>query len=228
MEYFRRDNRSGGRGDNRRFNDRSSRRPEMHKAVCSECGRDCEVPFRPTGSKPVFCSNCFENKGNVSPKRSDRRDSRRFGGDKKMYQAVCDKCGKDCEVPFRPSSDKPIYCDNCFGKGDKAKPQDKGNKQLDAINDKLDKILNLLSDVPQGKVVKEQKVAKQDKVNSEGRESALGQIKEIKKTKPKKPVKAKEKKEASVKKEKPKTKAKPKAKPKAKTVKAKPKLKKKK
>ncbi len=31
-----------------------------------------------------------------------------------MHQAVCDQCGKNCEVPFRPSGDKPVYCDDCF------------------------------------------------------------------------------------------------------------------
>ena len=33
----------------------------MHSAVCDNCGRECEVPFRPTSGKPVYCSNCFEN-----------------------------------------------------------------------------------------------------------------------------------------------------------------------
>ena len=245
MEHFRRDNRSGGRGGNRRFNDRGSGRPEMHSAVCSDCGKDCEVPFRPTGNKPVFCSNCFENKGNVSSNRSDRsdrsdrfdrRDSRKFGGDKKMYRAVCNKCGKDCEVPFRPSNDKPVYCDNCFGKGDREKPKNNDNKQLDIISNKLDKILETLAGVVQVEAVKEKEVSKKevekpkkDKVNSKGRqgesplgervspggESALGQ------------TKVKEKKKALVKKEKPKKETKAKAKPKTKT-KAKLKTKKKK
>jgi CxxC-x17-CxxC domain-containing protein len=26
---------------------------EMHKAVCAECGKDCEVPFKPSGDRPV-------------------------------------------------------------------------------------------------------------------------------------------------------------------------------
>lgn len=41
-----------------RFN--SSDRPrQMYKAECSNCHNQCEVPFRPNGVKPVFCSNCF-------------------------------------------------------------------------------------------------------------------------------------------------------------------------
>ena len=32
----------------------------MHKATCNECGQACEVPFKPNGRKPVFCSNCFK------------------------------------------------------------------------------------------------------------------------------------------------------------------------
>ena len=33
---------------------------EMYEAVCSECGGVARVPFQPTGSKPVYCSSCFE------------------------------------------------------------------------------------------------------------------------------------------------------------------------
>ena len=47
------DNRGGG------F-DRGPR--EMHKAVCSECKKECEVPFKPTEGKPVFCKECFAKK----------------------------------------------------------------------------------------------------------------------------------------------------------------------
>jgi len=35
---------------------------EMHKATCSECGESCEVPFKPTEGKPVFCRECYRNK----------------------------------------------------------------------------------------------------------------------------------------------------------------------
>ena len=55
----------------------SERRPlEMHDATCSKCGKRCQVPFRPTGSKPVFCSDCFrQNEGsgsNFGPRNQDR------------------------------------------------------------------------------------------------------------------------------------------------------------
>ena len=32
---------------------------EMFSATCSSCGREAQVPFRPTGSKPVYCNDCF-------------------------------------------------------------------------------------------------------------------------------------------------------------------------
>lgn len=52
-------NRSGGRsgGFQRNFGPR-----EMHKAVCSECKQDCEVPFKPTEGKPVYCKECYAKK----------------------------------------------------------------------------------------------------------------------------------------------------------------------
>jgi CxxC-x17-CxxC domain-containing protein len=32
---------------------------EMFTATCDSCGGEARVPFRPTGSKPVYCSDCF-------------------------------------------------------------------------------------------------------------------------------------------------------------------------
>ncbi len=32
-----------------------------------------------------------------------------------MHPATCSECGNKCMVPFRPTGDKPIFCDNCFG-----------------------------------------------------------------------------------------------------------------
>ena len=35
---------------------------EMHKATCSDCGAECEVPFKPTEGKPVYCRECYRNR----------------------------------------------------------------------------------------------------------------------------------------------------------------------
>jgi CxxC-x17-CxxC domain-containing protein len=154
-----------GKGSSsRRGND--SERPEMHKATCNNCGKDCEVPFKPTSGKPIYCSNCFDkeqndNSGRYDRNRGDRgrsdrdrddRNSRRrdfgkksFGDrDSTMYNVVCDSCGKDCEVPFKPTSGKPIYCDNCFG-SKKESGTDDLKKEIDTLNKKLDKILKILA-----------------------------------------------------------------------------------
>ena len=146
MENFKRNNRSGGRRNSGRFAGRNSRRPVMYKAVCSECGKDCEVPFKPTGDNPVFCSDCFRSKRDAEPRRFSGKDSGRFNsGNKRMYKVVCDKCGKECEVPFRPTSGKPIYCSQCFSEGGRDISSDQVRKQFDIINAKLDKIFKSLS-----------------------------------------------------------------------------------
>jgi CxxC-x17-CxxC domain-containing protein len=38
------------------------RQREMFEAVCANCGKTASVPFRPSGSKPVYCSDCFEGR----------------------------------------------------------------------------------------------------------------------------------------------------------------------
>ncbi|MBR6030206.1 MAG: zinc-ribbon domain containing protein [Clostridia bacterium] len=32
---------------------------EMHDAICANCGKECKVPFVPSGDRPVYCSECF-------------------------------------------------------------------------------------------------------------------------------------------------------------------------
>ena len=35
---------------------------QMYPAVCSECGKETQVPFQPRGDKPVYCSDCFASR----------------------------------------------------------------------------------------------------------------------------------------------------------------------
>ena len=49
----------GGGGGGGGFRDRGPR--EMFSATCSSCGREAQVPFRPTSGKPVYCSDCFRS-----------------------------------------------------------------------------------------------------------------------------------------------------------------------
>lgn len=161
MADFNRSNRfsrGGGGGFKRRdFNDRGPRGPvEMHKAVCDNCGNECEVPFRPTSGKPVFCSNCFEkNRGSDSGRSQsfDDKQSLRSNDLRQMFEAVCDNCGKDCKIPFRPTSGRPVYCSNCFEKGNneprnnsqsQLREQPNSNQDFQNLNNKLDRILKIL------------------------------------------------------------------------------------
>ena len=43
--------------------DRSRSQSNMHTVICDRCGKECEVPFKPTSSKPVYCSDCFRKPG---------------------------------------------------------------------------------------------------------------------------------------------------------------------
>lgn len=42
-------------------NEQSRKRP-LYKATCAECKKDCELPFKPTGERPVYCKACFQNR----------------------------------------------------------------------------------------------------------------------------------------------------------------------
>lgn len=159
VQSGRRDFSSGGGG----FGQRDSGRPEMHKAICAKCGAECEVPFRPTAGKPVYCNNCFGKQDRENSNRPQERNRPRSGfGDKRRYEAVCARCGKKCEVPFQPTPGKPVYCEQCFKKekhgGDKGPDQSK--QQFEILNAKLDKILNALNSGVSQKAAKEAKTEK--------------------------------------------------------------------
>lgn len=64
--------RSGGYSGQRSF-DRGPR--EMHKTTCADCGKECEVPFKPTEGRPVYCRDCFAKHRDDNP--SSRGPSRR-------------------------------------------------------------------------------------------------------------------------------------------------------
>ncbi len=99
-------------------------------------------------------------------RRSDREDfSRpRRNSELEMTSAICAKCGKSCEIPFKPTGNRPVYCRSCFTQ---TGPSESGNEsrnfasrdrysnrsesksgssseELDRINRKLDKILRAL------------------------------------------------------------------------------------
>ena len=143
MTYF-------NRGD---FGEDRERKPSLYDAVCAKCGSTCKVPFRPNGRKEVFCSKCFEEIGGGEPRSSrgvdrfyDRRQERVYR--KPAFNAICDKCGVNCTVPFEPKNGKPVLCDECFGKNDNGTGTSRGvtpTVDLGEINAKLDKIIELLT-----------------------------------------------------------------------------------
>ncbi len=79
---------------------------------------------------------------------SNRRDSGRgFGRSREpltMHKAICDECKQNCEVPFKPTSSKPIYCSDCFKKKAGSGRSGQNEEAFVQINEKLDKILEAL------------------------------------------------------------------------------------
>lgn len=164
MGNFNRDDRGRGGYENR----------EMFKATCADCGKSCEIPFRPTTGRPVYCSDCFRNHApqgesrgrdnNPRGRDTGRGNSRSFGNDKPMFSAICDNCGDKCKVPFEPREGKETLCSKCFEEkgGDPRRSQNASSPMLNDINAKLDRILELLSPTvsEQGKPEKKEKKAK--------------------------------------------------------------------
>lgn len=131
MGYFNRDsnNRSGrdNRGGGRPTRNNGPR--EMFKTTCSNCGKDCEVPFRPTTGKPVYCSDCFEKMGGRSDKQS---------------------------LPFQGRPDRSDFKQQSPRTDDNKAQFDSLNAKHESLMTKIDKIIELLT--PAVKIPKVKKV----------------------------------------------------------------------
>lgn len=127
----------GGSRGGSRFGGRDSAPQQMHQAVCADCGNKCEVPFRPTGDKPVYCRDCFSKKGGG---RSDSAPRRDFGD----------------SAPRRDFNNRPS-AQPSFGGGE---GMGEVKRQLEALNSKLDKLVQSLAAQPQIKKVEAKAVVK--------------------------------------------------------------------
>lgn len=80
--------------------------------VCKDCGN--EFVFT-AGEQEFYAEKGFENE----PQRCKECRVKRKAAIKaarEMFPAVCASCGAECQVPFRPREDRPVYCSECFAK----------------------------------------------------------------------------------------------------------------
>lgn len=85
-------NRSGGsRFSSGRDFSRGDRRTEMHDATCGNCGKPCQVPFKPYPGKKVLCSNCF---GNDSPRNNFTPSAGATGASAEQFAQINAKLDK--------------------------------------------------------------------------------------------------------------------------------------
>lgn len=87
---------------------------EIHKTTCADCGKMCEVPFKPNGKKPVYCQNCFaKNGGQVTTNHFSTRPRPTFAA-----------------PPARPQQDSKALTDL--------------SRQVEELNTKIDKLTEMV------------------------------------------------------------------------------------
>lgn len=151
-----------------------------------------------------------KNRGNFEHRGSGSRGlgGRDFGHGRagfrsEMHKAICAECGSPCEVPFRPSSGKPVFCNNCFSKTERRRGgisaqsdrvtgvNSMSREQFEMLNAKLDKILLVLSPMAQAEKALSKESLKKDVAQLENivKTEAKNVLQKIaKKVAPKKPV----------------------------------------
>ncbi len=47
----------------------------MYSAVCADCRKECSIPFKPTGERPVYCKDCFSRRKNPNSFKSKEEET---------------------------------------------------------------------------------------------------------------------------------------------------------
>ena len=91
----------------------SEEKQAMYQDKTLKC-RDCGNEFVFTaGEQEFYASKGFENEPTrCKDCRLAKKNAQR--GEREMFSAVCAECGNECQVPFKPNADKPVYCSDCF------------------------------------------------------------------------------------------------------------------
>ena len=90
--------------------------------------RDCGQAFTYTsGEQEFYASRGFSEPSRCPDCRAARKSQRDGGsysragssygggrGEREMFSATCASCGQEARVPFQPTSDRPVYCSDCF------------------------------------------------------------------------------------------------------------------
>jgi CxxC-x17-CxxC domain-containing protein len=87
---------------------------------CTDCGVDfvfsaSEQEFfaqKGFASEPKRCSSCRAQRRSAMGASSYGNGSSR--GPRELFDATCARCGKETQVPFRPTGARPVYCSDCF------------------------------------------------------------------------------------------------------------------
>ncbi len=60
-----------------RKQDNGFRERILHKAICADCNKECEIPFKPSAGRPVYCKECFVKRKNgaMPPKEKPENGS---------------------------------------------------------------------------------------------------------------------------------------------------------
>jgi CxxC-x17-CxxC domain-containing protein len=87
-------------------------------ALCSNCGKKCQVPFRPDGTKPVYCKDCFG-----IPRDAMAKKQKTFGGQARSLGSI------------RPATSS----------APEGKSIGDLTRQIAAMNTKIDTMLKILS-----------------------------------------------------------------------------------
>jgi CxxC-x17-CxxC domain-containing protein len=89
--------------------------------ACADCGQEfvftaSEQDFYAQRgfTEPKRCASCRSARKASRPDSGGRAGGGYDRGPREMFAATCSRCGKSTEVPFQPTSGKPVYCADCF------------------------------------------------------------------------------------------------------------------
>ena len=86
-----------------------------YSVVCTLCGEDAEVPFRPKKDQEVFCAHCYKFKRTSVKKKRERSSPRKKHGTRVTFPIECALCGNEEVLDYVPKGVplSEVLCSEC-------------------------------------------------------------------------------------------------------------------
>ncbi len=153
---------------------------DLYKAKYSDKKFDRHSKSKITSSKNSKDDQPLRSYRNSRDERPSRDRYSRDERKPEMHTVTCGDCGDECQIPFEPKFNRPVYCSDCFQKNKPQESRDRYSRDERPSRDRYsrDERVSSMDDFRTNKPTSEKFLKKTDRFYSNGSEKFYSSLKE--------------------------------------------------